>query len=487
MPKNKALSSHTHTATAGNEQYTGNGLVASENSVLVPAQTGQQSVALDARRGSNFDRFDLAVVGVFVLACLLVAHLPFAPHPLGDGDFYRAARDLSCALKGQCAWHDVEVRRLPGAVAYYALPYLAVSVNASQKTFWYVGVIWNLFWMGIATLLVRRAGDLLGGPLAGKAAAALSLLSPFSIYYSFGIMAETPAYLGGAVLAYGAIAWVRSVRPYWHHVALTVTGLSLMLLSRTNIVLVFPIMFVCGLIQLRQLRRSDHLKFITTCIIITTVVFSLVTMLMLLLPESKRGAQLDNLLDVTMQGRFQFRTDHWDWRFWTYYPGRADYIAYMRTVQSLDMASVRTGVPLAKLQTAWILNDLRHHPVANLEMFGVRLLSIHTALVNSKPASTFKLGPFSGRVVYVIFHLLLNSVNYLLVLFSARFLIRERRTVALYWSLWAPWLALLLFHCVVYAEPRYLMPARPGLALMGGMVAAAYLSRHSRPPSSAVA
>lgn len=453
------------------------------NRVFAHAQTDLQHVA--SNQGSvGLDRFDLAVVGIFVLACLLVARLPFAPKPLGDNDFYNAARGLSCAIKGQCTWQEVDVHRLPGAVAYYAVPYLAIPASASQKTFWQIGVLWNLFWMAVATLLIRRAGHLLGGPLSGKLAAALSLLAPFSIYYSFAVMAETPAYLGGAAMAYGAVAWVRSARPYWEEVALTVAGLSLMVLSRTNIVLLFPIMMVCGFVSWQKLRRTDHLKFVASCITITTAVFSAVTVLMLLLPDAKRGAQLDNLLDVAMQGRFQFRTDHWDWRFWQYYPGRTDYISYMATLHELQLQSVRSGVTLAHLEAHWIASDFLHHPLTNLEMFGIRLLSIHTALVNSRPASVFKFGPISGRPAYFGFHLLLNSITYLIVVLSVIFLVRERQRIAWYWSFWAPWLALLVFHAIVYAEPRYLMPARPGLVVMATIPIAAYLTPHSEQYSS---
>ncbi|MGA2719899.1 MAG: hypothetical protein ABSF78_13125, partial [Candidatus Acidiferrales bacterium] len=61
------------------------------------------------------------------------------------------------------------------------------------------------------------------------------------------------------------------------------------------------------------------------------------------------------------------------------------------------------------------------------------------------------------------------------------FLVHERGLFASYWPLWGPWLALLLFHSLTYAEPRYMLPAQPGLAVMAACVLA---RRKARSPEA---
>jgi hypothetical protein len=62
------------------------------------------------------------------------------------------------------------------------------------------------------------------------------------------------------------------------------------------------------------------------------------------------------------------------------------------------------------------------------------------------------------------------ALSYLVVFqlpFAVPFI--HRADFASYWILWAPHFALLIFHALIYAEPRYLFPSLPGLTIMASI------------------
>ncbi|HXY03316.1 MAG TPA: hypothetical protein VEI49_07025 [Terriglobales bacterium] len=428
----------------------------------------------------TLDRFDLIVLVLFALSVFAVAKLPVAPKKFGDGDFDLGARNIAAALKHEGTWSSIRVYRLPGAIAYYTIPYLFVPVSAAPESFWLAGVSWNMLWLAVMTLLLRRAGEQLAGPLAGQIAAVASLLSPFAIYYAFSITAETPAYIGAVLTAYGSLRWLRLRPQAWftRELGITVAGLSLMMLSRTNIVLLLPIMLIGALVAIRTDGIASF-RFAFLCSAATGLVMLAVTALILALPSAKPQAQTDNLIFVAYQGRFQFRTQPWDWRFWQDYPGRTDYEDYWSSLQNLRAESQKTGVSLSTLQLKWIVDDFRHHPINTLKMSAIRVLSIDTEIAASRSPHEFVLGPLQGPLAFWLFHIVVNAVNYLALALSAGFIYIYRDRVSAYW-LWGPWIAIVVFHAMVYAEPRYLLPARPGLLLMSSAVVACYFTVNSR-------
>jgi hypothetical protein len=181
--------------------------------------------------------------------------------------------------------------------------------------------------------------------------------------------------------------------------------------------------------------------------------------------------QSGNLSHVLFHGRFQYRTEPWDWRFWddTTRQGSADYALFQTEEARITLEHNETGIPISDLKRAWAINDAINHPALTLRMAFVRVLSLHVALVNSKTPDEFKIGPLRGRVGYFIFHIVINSA-YLVILVCAIFFVYKRRAViASYWVLWAPWAALLIFHSLTYAEPRYMFPSQPGLLSMAAV------------------
>ena len=83
----------------------------------------------------------------------------------------------------------------------------------------------------------RRIAD---EPRCRKVAAALCLIAPFAVYYSFGVASETPAYLAAAIFLYGWARWRMEGIPRLASLgaALALAGLIGLILCRLNTLVV---------------------------------------------------------------------------------------------------------------------------------------------------------------------------------------------------------------------------------------------------------
>jgi hypothetical protein len=427
----------------------------------------------------NVDGFDCLCAVAILLTFILMSFAPAAPSRFGDLYFHVEAQNLAHALQGTGSWSDVTFIRAPGPVVYYAVPYLFVRPGSPDKTYWQAAVAWNALWMLIAVLLIRRATSLLENARAGKIAAALSLFAPFAVYYSFGVAAEAPAYVTATVFVYGWAAWrtEQARRLYSRGAVIACAGLVALILCRPNAVVVLAIAAACGCLGWLRTRRGDaDAKFATWCTVAVLATVSLITISLKRLP-SNRGLneQGSNFSDVVFFGSFQFRSEPWDWRFWgkSTRSGSVDYQNWADTRQRLADEAAQSGQPISRLETRWALEDMLRHPVKRLQMFGVRVLALNVWIANSATPEAFGVGPFGGRSIYVLFHVILNGFALLPLFASFWFVASNRADFLRYWPLWGIWLGLLLFHALTYAEPRYMLPGLPGLAIMGGCVLAA--------------
>ena len=434
----------------------------------------------------KLDRFDWLAVLALLTTFALVAGAPFGPKALGDGDFHKHAKRLASALKGVGPLSEVEIRKAPGPILYYLVPYLTVPVGSPDRRYWATGVVWSAAWMAVALLLVRRTASRLGGEIAGKAAACLALLSPFSVYYSFGIAAEGPAYVSMALFLYG---WIRAAdkdaeSPWrWH--ALMAIGLLFLMLNRPNAGLI-PIF---ALAAAWRLWRTDRAAARATAVgaVLTLVMFVTAGLLISFLHGGPaRSNQTDYFWITTLQGRYQFRTEVTDWRFWdtSTRAGSQDFLDFVDRDLQLRREAVEKNIQVKEAFRDWVIADTVAHPFLTARMALVRVLSLHVNLVNSKPPSAFAVGPIPGALVYWTFHGFVNLIGLSISALALYFLWSRRSDLAAIWPLWIPWVALILFHAIVYAEPRYLLPARYGQVVMAGCAVASLLGY--RPRAAAV-
>lgn len=448
-------------------------------------QTSHESIRQISRSMfGKLDRFDYGLLVFLIVSYAVVAMLPFAPSKYGDVVFHNEAKALAMAIKGAGPWGSVTFARAPAPVLYYAVPYLTIPSGSADHAYWLSGLMWAFMWMAISILIIRRAGELLGGPLIGKLAASLTLLSPFGVYYSYGILAEPPAYIGVVFFIYGFARWQSgdsSSSLFSDKNRLIWLGLSLFILSRPNAILILGLALIAA-IAIRLSKSPGgrkEAKFIFANIVLASLIVIASFTIVTALPGSWQSG---NLAHVVFQGRFQYRAEPWDWREWSKAnrQGSLDHAAWVNELNEIKRLSDETGVPVSTLQREWVLRDVKEHPVLTIRTAAIRLLSLHIAVVNSQNPEAFKLGPLSGRITYAAFHILVNSVTFLILLASACFLFAERRRLAHYWPLWAPWVALLTFHSFTYAEPRYMFPCYPGLVIMAALGLAPLLARMKR-------
>jgi|ERR1700735_1476425 len=438
------------------------------------AQAQEMTLAkVSGRRRFGVDGFDWLCAFVIFVSFILVSYMPASPSKFGDLYFHSEAQSLAHAILGTGSWSEVTFIRAPAPVVYYAIPYLLVRSNSPDKAYWQAAVAWNALWMVMAVMLIRRAAGLLMDARAGKIAAGLSLIAPFAVYYSFGVSAETPAYVAASVFAYGWAKWKGELgAAMWSGSALTAfAGALALILCRPNtvVVLAFAAAFGVGGWWLRS-RRDAETRFAIICAVAVLAVVTVVTLSLRKLPADRPAGleQASNFSDVVFFGDFQFRTEPWDWRFWgkATRTGSVDYQNWVDARELLHAEARRTGVMFPRLEMEWSEADMLHHPLTRLRMFGIRALALNIWIENSTAPNAFRLGILKGRFFYFAFHVILNAIALLPLLGSIWFLVVNRARFFSYWPLWGIWLGLLLFHAWTYAEARYMLPGQPGLIIM---------------------
>jgi hypothetical protein len=346
----------------------------------------------------GIDRFDVVVLILLLATFVGVAILPFAPKKFGDLVFHREAKTLALAMRGAGPWDAVQILRAPAPVLYYAIPYLVVPPGSHDDIYWRAAFVWTMTWMCVSLVLVRRCGEYLGGPVVGKTAALLTLLSPFSVYYSYGILAEPLAYIGVVVFTYGYLRWKNSPRELSKsrvEIVLLSLGLLLFVLSRPNSVLLLLMAILVGASLFWRGTGNQKLegKFVLVSVLTAVILIGAVT---LLLVGRSRGvgsnSQNENFALVALQGRFQFRSVFWDFNTWPDVPNNADFIEFNRKLTEFQQTSLQTGIPEPTLRWRWIVGDFLHHPGVTLRAAAVKMLALHFAFVHSLEPENFHLG-----------------------------------------------------------------------------------------------
>jgi hypothetical protein len=412
-------------------------------------------------RYHGFDAFDFLCSAALLLSFVLMSFMPIAPSKYGDIYFYEEAKNLSSAIRGEASWSEIAIPRAPGPALYYGLPYLLVRPGSPDHNYWRIAVGWNALWMVVAILLIRRAGATLGSANTGKSAAVVALMLPLAVYYSFGIAAETPGYVAAAMFVYGWAKWRSSLSPllFSRGPLISMAGLVALLLCRPNAIVILGIAALCGLILWgrRSTRETADRRFAVLCMS-TGIACVLLTSVALKYMPGKRGVnpQASNFTYVMIQGSFQFRTEPRNWSSWDKRSraGSVDYQNWANTEAALATKSKETGIPSFRLQSDWLKDDIISHPWTHLKMSAVRLLAMNIWIVNSTQSDHFRVGSLHGLRAYLLFHAFVNALAVLPVLGSIWFLVGYRKHLASYWPLWGLWLGLLLFHALVYAEPR---------------------------------
>jgi hypothetical protein len=292
---------------------------------------------------------------------------------------------------------------------------------------------------------------------------------PIHIYYSLGIIAEAPAFFSLALALYGwSIAFHSPTRKAgWIWLTL---GIWFLILNRPNTVLLLGLGFL--IILYSFLQHKDFFKIYGKKLAISFLSVGFMGFGTLQLAKEISKTKSNNNQEgyfyyVAHQGRFQFREEPTDFRFWEsdIRPDSKDYQNWRKNGDALGIIMAKTNRTFNDVFREFLINDVFEHPFWFTRQFFVKCFYGHVYFINSVKPEKFHLGPIHGVWGYWFIILLINSINIIIIFGALLFLFKEKNLIT-YWPFWGVIIALLLFHGLTYMEPRYIFPSRVALYLM---------------------
>jgi len=411
-----------------------------------------------------------STVIISTLLMLLVLNFSFRANRFGDGTFYDESKSIALYIKGEVGLDKVVITKAPGPILFYTPIYLLASSAATPDQLWVYGVVFTFFLGVISLLFIFRIGTTFFSKEVGLLSVLLFFAFPIHCYYSLGVLAEMPAFFSLALALYGwSIAFTEPQKKRgW---LLLILGMWLLILNRPNAILLLGVLFlVIGYSFFKnKLFYAQYGKklVITFCSVLFLGIGT--SQLVKTINGTKSGGSQESLFYyVAFQGRFQFREEPTDFRFWESdnRPDSKDYQNWIKKGNELNQISAKTNHSGNYLYRDFIINDVVAHPFLFTRQFLVRCFYGHINIISKVQPSQFDLGPFKGIFGFWAFLLLINSINLVVLLGVTLFLFQEKNLIQ-YWLFWGIWLALLVFHSLTYMEPRYIFPAKVGLYIMG--------------------
>ena len=131
---------------------------------------------------------------------------------------------------------------------------------------------------------------------------------------------------------------------------------------------------------------------------------------------------------VAHQGRYQFREEPFDFRFWDNdnRPDSEDYKNWKIKANDLEIQRIKTGKTTAEVYREYLIDDVIENPFITIRQFFVKSFFGQVYIVNSITPQKFHIGPFSGPLFYWLFLVLVNFINILIVVGLFMFLFKTK-------------------------------------------------------------
>ncbi len=419
--------------------------------------------------GFSTIRINGLIVVISSLLMLIVLNFPFRTNRYGDATFHEESKNLALFVKGIIPFDTVRITKAPGPILFYTPVYLLAPSDATEDQLWGYAVVFTFIMGMISLMLIFKIGVLFFSKEVGLLSVLLFFAFPIHCYYSLGILAEMPAFFSLALALYGwAIAFSEpSQKRGW---LLLTLGMWLFILNRPNAVLLLGILLV--VIAYSFLKNKLFYTLYGKKLGFTFIIVLLFGMGTLQVAKTINGTQSNDSQEfyfyyVTHIGRFQFRDEPSDLRFWESdnRPDSKDYQNWIKSGGELDAVMVKTNQSNIEVYRDFILSDMMAHPFITMRQFLVRSFYGHINIISKVQPSQFDLGPFKGDLGFWSFLLLVNSINLLVLFGLVLFFIRVRNLIH-YWLFWGVWMGLLVFHSLTYMEPRYIFPSKVALYIM---------------------
>jgi hypothetical protein len=414
-------------------------------------------------------RLNLIIVGLSAVLMLIVLNFPFKANPLGDITFHEESKNLALFLKGEVAADRVVITKAPGPILFYTPAYLLAPTDATDDQLWVYGVVFTSIMVTISLLLIFRIGAAFFSKEVGLLSVLLFFIFPIHCYYSLGILAEVPAFFSMALAIYGWSIAFGEPKEKKGWMMLTI-GMWFLILNRPNAILLLGILLLVMLYSFFKnkafyVKYGEKLGFT----FLTVLILGMGTLQLTKSINGTKsgGSQESYFYYVTHIGRFQFREEPTDFRFWESdnRPDSKDYQNWIKSGDELGYIMSKTNRPYNDVYREFIIQDALEHPFLTTRQFLIRCIYGHLNIISKVQPAQFNLGPLQGGVGFWTFLLVINSINILVLAGLSLFLFREKNLIQ-YWIFWGVWVALLVFHGLTYMEPRYIFPSKVALYSM---------------------
>ncbi|WP_264520789.1 glycosyltransferase family 39 protein [Flavobacterium sp. N1994] len=400
---------------------------------------------------------------------LIVLNLPFKAKPFGDNTFHVESKNLARYLKGDVSYDKVTITKAPGPIIFYTPAYFIASSKATDNQLWVYATVFTFIIVTISLLLIFKIANALFSKEVGLLTILLFFAFPIHCYYSLGILAEVPAFFSLTLALYGwTIAFQNpNKKTGW---ILLILGMWFLILNRPNTMLILGLGFL--IVGYSYFKRKEFFKIFGKKLLLTFCCVGLLGYGALQAAKAITGTksyenQEGLFYYVAHMGRFQFREEPTDFRFWDN-DNRADSKDYQNWGKSgTELSGImdKTHRSSNEVYKEFLINDAFEHPFLFTRQFFVKCFYGHVYFINSVTPEKFHLGPIHGPIAYWFVILLINCINLLLIFGAFVFLFKEKNLIH-YWLFWAVIVALLIFHGLTYMEPRYMFPTRVALYLM---------------------
>ena len=409
-----------------------------------------------------------------VVVYFLMLKSPIKAKPFGDGDFHLESKAVASWLLGTGTYETVSISKAPGPVLFYAVPYTIAGSNATDERLLLFARIWTLLLIMIFQLILYNRMFKYYGGVSANTFLLLTFLIPLHFYYALGIWAEGMAYVAMLLILIGFTE--HHAKRNWS--IFLFIGLLLLAWARPNSLLTFPVLLILSFLPM-IVNRIPQPWVLRRRVLVFGMVAASGLFLVKLLPNTRiTYYQSDYMAYVQHIGRFQYREETFDWRYWdaSTRTGSMDFIAYEASGDSLRNHASQTGVPMRDVFSKWVITDMLEHPFMVFKQFVIRVFTGH--LLQSNSINPERLNETNDRkiLVYWIGHILINLINLLLIICFVFEL--KKNGLRTYWILLAPIIALLVFHGLVYMEQRYLFPIRVIYLFLASLFISRFLEKN---------
>ncbi|MFM7901294.1 MAG: hypothetical protein ACKPAD_04835 [Bacteroidota bacterium] len=366
--------------------------------------------------------------------------------PYGDGDFHVEAKSLVSYLSGNASFDVVSISKAPGPVFFYAIPYYFAGDHSSDER----KLLYARIWMCLLITLLHYwiYGALINGygAITANVFMLFTFIIPLHIYYSMGIWAESMAYLSILLLLNG---FLRREGNHFH-ISFFI-GLFLLILARPNAILSIPLLFLLSFFIKGNLQ-TFHFRSLRIGLMLVGLAVFFSGFLIKKLPNTRVTYYQDDYFAYVQHiGRFQYRNETWDWRYWdrTTRQGSQDFQDYETSGRQLRELASDSGKSIAEVFGSWNRNDIFEHPGMTIKQSVLRVINGHLLQINSVTPEKFAKSGMNGHVIYWLFHSILNFINGFIIALVV-WLLFKYKSWKDYWILLAILCAFFVFHGFVF-------------------------------------